>query len=577
MYQPAPSSTFLGPGQIAPFGPQQGQDDELLASVMQRPRGYGQLEDRGDVLLAAILDDALVPRFDRAGHLADQSAALASAAVAAASAGMSFLAQPAFSHQDLRDDAALAVILQGADATPQRRRSPQRGHHSSPSLGRVLERLASGSAGGYTSRRDDASLSRALADGHHSARGRSGHLSARTSRRDDFALNRVLEQLKPDDFTSRRDDEVLARVLGGAGALTAKLPRTILPALVADVAELLHQARAPLRADVLAGGRGRGERLDQLCNPVGMTVSSDGTVLIADCGNCRVLRMVPGAIEGQVVAGRGQPVDSMTDKGFSWFEPVDVALDGAGSLLVTASGSLHLWGSQAPQGALIADGRLPSGMLLEGDGSMLFADALDHCVTRCSWQGGVAHREVVAGCPGHADGEVSADLDRLHRPFGLAIDHEGGLLIADSGNHRIIRWLPGARQGEVVAAGNGRGDRLDQLSYPRGVVAERSGSILVADTFNHRIMRWRKGATHGELVFGGHEHGCRLDQLNRPAALALAPGLPSGPDASEQSLLVADAGNHRVLRLPLRLERPGGRPPTPCRSYQPHRRVARCT
>lgn len=140
-----------------------------------------------------------------------------------------------------------------------------------------------------------------------------------------------------------------------------------------------------------------------------------------------------------------------------------------------------------------------------------------------------------------------SELDQLHRPFGIALDHEGALLIADSGNHRILRWLPGARVGEVVAGGNGRGEGLEQLSYPRGVVAEASGSILVADTFNHRVVRWKQGATKGEIVFGGNGHGPRLDQLIRPAALAIS----IAQKGADDKLFIADAGNHRVLRIGL--------------------------
>lgn len=56
----------------------------------------------------------------------------------------------------------------------------------------------------------------------------------------------------------------------------------------------------------------------------------------------------------------------------------------------------------------------------------------------------------VAGDHGQGDA-----LNQLHNPFGLNIDDDGTLLIADMGNGRIARWTPNTSQGEVVAGGKG--------------------------------------------------------------------------------------------------------------------------
>ena len=63
--------------------------------------------------------------------------------------------------------------------------------------------------------------------------------------------------------------------------------------------------------------------------------------------------------------------------------------------------------------------------------------------------------------------------------------------VADFANHRVIRWRAGARVGEMVAGGNGRGDRLDQLDWPTGIAVERDSAVLVVDKNNHRVVRWR--------------------------------------------------------------------------------------
>ena len=40
---------------------------------------------------------------------------------------------------------------------------------------------------------------------------------------------------------------------------------------------------------------------------------------------------------------------------------------------------------------------------------------------------------------------------------------------------------------------------------------EVTGALLIADTFNHRVLRWRRGASCGEVLFGRRGH--QLDQL----------------------------------------------------------------
>ena len=58
---------------------------------------------------------------------------------------------------------------------------------------------------------------------------------------------------------------------------------------------------------VVAGGRGEGNSLKQLYGPSGIVVDQFGTIYVADCYNDRVVRWLKGATEGSiVVAGDGQ-------------------------------------------------------------------------------------------------------------------------------------------------------------------------------------------------------------------------------------------------------------------------------
>ena len=63
------------------------------------------------------------------------------------------------------------------------------------------------------------------------------------------------------------------------------------------------------------------------------------------------------------------------------------------------------------------------------------------------------------------------------------------------------------------------GNALSQLSLPEAVIVDQLGTLYIADTCNHRIVRWRKGATAGEVLVGGNGAGSRSDQLNWPTDL----------------------------------------------------------
>ena len=51
----------------------------------------------------------------------------------------------------------------------------------------------------------------------------------------------------------------------------------------------------------------------------------------------------------------------------------------------------------------------------------------------------------------------------------LLMATDGGVLVADNTNHRVVHWAPGAEAGTVVAGGRGPGGRHEQLSYPYGI------------------------------------------------------------------------------------------------------------
>lgn len=90
------------------------------------------------------------------------------------------------------------------------------------------------------------------------------------------------------------------------------------------------------------------------------------------------------------------------------------------------------------------------------------------------------------------------------------------------------------------------------LAFPRGVVLDAGGNLYVADSGNHRVLRYPRpvdqvGRVTPDLVVGqvnftsSVSAAVSASSLNTPAGVALDP---------DGNLYVADAGNHRVLQFP---------------------------
>ncbi|CAF1481119.1 unnamed protein product [Rotaria sp. Silwood1] len=135
-------------------------------------------------------------------------------------------------------------------------------------------------------------------------------------------------------------------------------------------------------------------------------------------------------------------------------------------------------------------------------------------------------------------------LNQLYYPWGICIhDDEHTMYIADTFNHRIIEWKYGATNGQVVAGGNGAGNRMDQLNVPTDVIIDKENDcLIICDQGNsrvHEVRRWRIGDSYGIVVAGGHGQGHRLDQLNSPCYIFVD---------QDYSVYTSDEKNHRVMK-----------------------------
>jgi hypothetical protein len=100
------------------------------------------------------------------------------------------------------------------------------------------------------------------------------------------------------------------------------------------------------------------------------------------------------------------------------------------------------------------------------------------------------------GEPGFSGDGGSARVARLRGPKHLCLDLEGNVIIADTDNHAIRKFLP--RENRIVrVAGSGRkggagagGAPLEvELNNPHGVAVDRAGALFIVDTYNDRVLK----------------------------------------------------------------------------------------
>ena len=182
---------------------------------------------------------------------------------------------------------------------------------------------------------------------------------------------------------------------------------------------------------MIADGRRRGNRLDQLNGPIDILINKEtNSVFISDQGNRRVLRWSrrQGTIQGEVIVNNIDCFGLAMDPQRHFY------------VSVTVENKVRRYTIGDKNGIVVAGG-----------------NARDN------------------------------QLNQLNCSTYLFVDGEQAVYLTDTYNHRVMKWNKGAKEDIVVAGGQGSGNALTQLSYPRGLFVNTSGTIDVADAQNDRV------------------------------------------------------------------------------------------
>jgi DNA-binding beta-propeller fold protein YncE len=204
-----------------------------------------------------------------------------------------------------------------------------------------------------------------------------------------------------------------------------------------------------------AGVSGSGDGIGaaaQFNHPYGLAINS-GNLYVADTQNSTI-RLVTSTGAVSTLAGLAGNYGNVDGTGsaarFSF--PYGVAVDSAGTLYVadslndtirkvTLGGSVTTFAGQAGIGGsrddtgLLAKFNQPCGIVVDSTGNVFVSDTSNNTVREITPAGVVTTLAGLAGSAGSADGSGSAV--RFNRPFGIAVDSSGNVIVADSSNNTI--------------------------------------------------------------------------------------------------------------------------------------------
>ena len=291
-----------------------------------------------------------------------------------------------------------------------------------------------------------------------------------------------------------------------------------------------------------SSNRGTTATANSLNYPTGVAVDSTGTLWVADNSNHRVLRFASAAskldgadadgVLGQAnFAGDASNRGGTTATANTLFDPFGVAVDRTGTLWVADSSNNRVL-------RFASAASLPNG-----------ADA-DGVLGQTNFAGDASNR-----------GGTTATANTLAGPVGVAVDSTGTLWVADSSNNRVLRFASAAStpdgadaDGVLGQASGGTTATANTLADPIGVAVDRTGTLWVADSSNHRVLRFASAASKlagadADGVLGQADFTSNAANRSGTAATANTLAYPQGVavDPTTGRVFVADSNNSRVL------------------------------
>jgi sugar lactone lactonase YvrE len=186
----------------------------------------------------------------------------------------------------------------------------------------------------------------------------------------------------------------------------------------------------------------------------------------------------------------------------------------------------------------------PCGMVLDPTGNLYVSDYGNHVIRKIT-PDGIVSTFAGTGVAGFADGPVSEAM--FNNPYGLAIDHSGNLYVGDVSNHRIRKISPDGIVSTLAGCNQGFSDKsgsVARFNQPYGVAVDGQNNVYVADSYNNRI---RKVTPDGSVsTLAGNGKDGFVDGPGSEAQFYVPIGIVVDIDGN---VYVGDEGNSSIRKI----------------------------
>jgi uncharacterized protein (TIGR03437 family) len=265
-------------------------------------------------------------------------------------------------------------------------------------------------------------------------------------------------------------------------------------------------------------------------------VDPNGNVFIADTANNRALKIPAGSKSAAQIWGQ---IDSISN-GPNQIKPSSISVPY----------QMVIDYSQAPYALYVSDAGNNRVLVWKDSTQFRSGDPADLVIGQPSLRSAIANVDSSTQKPTSTS---------LSAPTGIAVDANGSLYVADSGNNRLLIYpRPVAQQGRitpsVVLGQSGFTTSVSaavsasSLSAPGGVAIGPNGDIFVADIGNNRVLEYAAGAVTGASAIRvyGQPNMNSSAKPGQPSTQTLS--APQGIFVDQAAnLYVADSGSNRVV------------------------------
>ena len=258
------------------------------------------------------------------------------------------------------------------------------------------------------------------------------------------------------------------------------------------------------------GGAATSARLNY---PAGMAIDTNGNLYIADRSNHKIRKVSTAGII-TTFAGTGTAGslgDGSAASSALLYNPQGIAIYSGNCYIsdttnnkirkVNSTGFISTYAGTNTAGssgdgfaATLALLYNPQGLTIDSNGNLFIADRSNHIIRKITGAGIITTYAGTGGTAGSSGDNGAATSAKLNSPYGVAIDSNGNLYIADTSNYiirkvsvaGIITAYAGTAGFHGSTGDNGQATSA-KLYSPQGVAVDSIGTVYIADTINNKV------------------------------------------------------------------------------------------